>query len=354
MVEGNRLGTGTRRNFLKYSGVLGASGLAGCLGGIGGAGSQTLTVRAGWCDVWTLGMIYVGQEKGWFSEGNLETEWSSFCSSSNAVNGVASDQVDIAIGSGTNVANARSRGIDVKMIGPATEYEYRYFENPDLCGAPARPVYWVSLKDSGVESLSDLDGKTISIASFGTFMALTTRAGISQLTDLEPGNDVDLVEMWGMDAVNAMRSGDLHACVLPPSIWSSLDIENEFNVIMTNYDVPPLDQARHTGIGLLSSDSAIEGNSEAMQAWMEGYVKSVDFVHNNPDESTQIWSDAMGASRSVNNIFTPPDYRVGIEGNQALVEWMVRYDVIEDSIDFSDAVDHSLIEAAVDEVQPGC
>jgi ABC-type nitrate/sulfonate/bicarbonate transport system substrate-binding protein len=339
-----------RRDYISIAGASAFGALAGCTGGNqessdgsdgssdGSDGSSDgsdgesskLTVTAGWCDVWTLGHYYVGQDKGWFQTDSLETNWKNVCASSDGVQAVVSGQLDLAAVAPTNVANAASKGLPLKVLAPLTSYSK----------GKAREIRWLSVADNGIDSPADWEGETVSGASFGTMMHMSTLKA-AQRAGLDPDEDVEVVEAWGMDAVNAMQNGNIVSGALPASVWASLDMDR-FNTDVTNYGIEPLGELRHDGLVLITSDSALENKSDAILEWLKGYARATEFINENPEESSQIWSEMFGSQRSVKNLWAPMDLEVGVEGDQVLADWMHEFGHLDKEVNYADYVDQSL------------
>ncbi|OJU84386.1 MAG: hypothetical protein BGO11_21275 [Solirubrobacterales bacterium 70-9] len=93
--------------------------------------------------------IYMAQEEGFFSEAGLEVAIDSPTDPSAPLKDVASGRADLAITYEPEVALAREQGLDVVAVAA-------------LVNQPLTSLIW--LKKSGIKSVADLKGKTVSYA----------------------------------------------------------------------------------------------------------------------------------------------------------------------------------------------
>jgi putative hydroxymethylpyrimidine transport system substrate-binding protein len=93
--------------------------------------------------------IFTALDRGYFEEAGLEVEPQVPSDPSAPIRQVASGQVDLAVSYEPEVVLARDEGLPVKAVAA-------------LAPSPLTSLIWT--KDSGLESVSDLDGKTVATA----------------------------------------------------------------------------------------------------------------------------------------------------------------------------------------------
>ena len=132
--------------------------LAASCGG-GGGKEEALpdlgTIKIGYLPIITYAPIYIAYEKGYFADEGLEVELSSFASSSYMMPILATGDLDIGNGqTGTELINAVSQGLDVKIVAPTNSEKEGYVTSKFLVRT--------DLYESGeITKPADLEGAAI-------------------------------------------------------------------------------------------------------------------------------------------------------------------------------------------------
>ena len=159
------------------------------------AGALT-TVRLASSPLGHLAPIYLAQEQGIFAKHGLKVEVDTETSDLTSVPAVLAGKVDFATGDLTTLIVARSKGLDVKAVVPASASTGK--EGADY-GA------LVVKGDSGITSAKQLEGKTVSVNILTNIAAAAAREAVR--ADGGDPTKVKLVEIPFPQAPAAVSTG---------------------------------------------------------------------------------------------------------------------------------------------------
>ena len=132
------------------------------------------TVRLASSPLGHLAPIYLAQERGIFAKHGLKVEVDTETSDLTSVPAVLAGKVDFATGDLTTLIVARSKGLDVKAVVPASASTGK--EGADY-GA------LVVKGDSGITSAKQLEGKTVSVNILTNIAAAAAREAVRAAGD---------------------------------------------------------------------------------------------------------------------------------------------------------------------------
>ena len=153
--------------------------------------------------------LFVAQEKKMFEDQGLTVELTQFNNGGDLMTAMASGDIDIGYAGITPVMSSISQGVPVKVVS----------------GAQIEGSSIVAGKNSGINTVADLKGKTVATPGEATIqnMLLTsalTQAGVStsdvefttmkaaQMTDALKAGQVDAMIIWEPYASIAVKNGD--------------------------------------------------------------------------------------------------------------------------------------------------
>ncbi|MFD6612459.1 ABC transporter substrate-binding protein [Micromonospora chalcea] len=154
------------------------------------------TVRLASSPLGHLAPIYLAQERGTFAKHGLKVEVDTETSDLTSVPAVLAGKVDFATGDLTTLIVARSKGLDVKAVVPASASTGK--EGADY-GA------LVVKGDSGITSAKQLEGKTVSVNVLTNIAAAAAREAVR--ADGGDPAKVKLVEIPFPQAPAAVSTG---------------------------------------------------------------------------------------------------------------------------------------------------
>lgn len=206
--------------------------------------------------------LYVQADYGIFDKHGIEAELSLMSSSSQLVPALVSGSVDVANGSGNNIAAAILKGADLIIIGlDETHYPLKIWTQPDI------------------NSLQELRGKKVGLTNPGSE---TDHA----LTDLLEANgmkrdDVESVFLAsGAAEVAAMKSGAVSAVLLSPNTGTAL-MNGDFNNIGDLTDLPAPTHA------WAATADYVRDNPEAIRRFVASENEGLQYIRTNPEETTK-------------------------------------------------------------------
>lgn len=133
-----------------------------------------------------------------------DVEWHEFAGTALGVQGLAAGTLDCATVGGLSVANGIDRGADIVILGELIE-ERR----------PNHSTAWMVRKDSGVDSVADLRGKTVATAAVGASTDYLQDYYIEARGGLQAGRDYEKVEVPFGQMQEALLSGRVDVGLFP-------------------------------------------------------------------------------------------------------------------------------------------
>jgi ABC-type nitrate/sulfonate/bicarbonate transport system substrate-binding protein len=184
-----------------------------CGGGDSG-GDKPVTIRMGW-GIPAEEIKYVMMRHPEVAP-NLgkayRVQWHQFSGTALGVQGLAAGTLDCASVGGLSVANGIDRGADIVILGEFIE-ERR----------PFHTTAWMVRKDSGIDSLSDLRGKTVATNAVGGSTDYLQDFYIAQRAGLKPERDYKKVEVPFGQMQEALLSGRIDVGLFPQPFFGAVN-----------------------------------------------------------------------------------------------------------------------------------
>ncbi|QBE49743.1 ABC transporter substrate-binding protein [Leucobacter triazinivorans] len=301
MQKSNRLAAGIA---LAASAVL---ALAGCSSGTSGqddAGSDAMdggeltTLSVATIGLTSDGSLLTGIEQGFFEEEGLEIETSIVANPPAGLAAVQSGQVDIAYSPSIPLLNALSQGVPIQVIGAADGYP----DDPAEIDDPAEfdDTGLFAAVDSGIESIEDLDGKTIAIPARKAQLEVVI-AGELEKAGIDPASGVNWVVLDFTSAVAGLKNGTVDAAGLVSPFTTEAAEAGA-----TQLSAPSIGFFETGATGLWTAGTAtVEEKGEAIAAFQRAIVKSNEYATANPEEAIQAGLDYTGSTLTVDQVKTP-------------------------------------------------
>ena len=144
--------------------------------------------------------IVIGQELGYYREEGLEVEFKAIGSVAAMTEAVRNGNLRMSVGSPTFLLTAAAKG---DAVPTRLFHEYTYPFKWD----------WAVPPDSQVKELSDLKGKKLGVANFGTIEQLIGKSMLRQV-GIDPENDVSWTAVGeGTTGHIALSRGDIDAMI---------------------------------------------------------------------------------------------------------------------------------------------
>ncbi len=234
----------------------------------GGGGGDLTEVKVGVIPIVDTAPLWLGKEKGFFSDEGIDLTITTTTGGAAAVPGVVSGSFDLAFGNSVSVMVAADKGLPLQFVtnGVSTSGT-----DPDF-GAVVVP------KGSDIKRPKDLAGKTVSVNNLNNIGDTTIRKVVQD--DGGDPKSLKFVEVAFPDAPAALDRGQVDAAwVLEPFL--SAAVAKGATVVSYNYvDFDPkLDIA-----GYFTKKDVIDKKPEMVAKFTTAMNKSLDYAQQHPDE----------------------------------------------------------------------
>lgn len=315
-----------------------ALGLAACSSGDAGGdagnsagadgGTQTLTVA-------TVGLtsdagLSLGIDQGYFESRGITVEMTVVANPPAALAAVQSGQVDIAYSPSIPFLNARSQGVPVQIVAAADGYP----EGASTSGNPAEidDTGVVVNPASGITSVADLAGKTVSVPARNAQLEVTIAAAIK-----DAGGDPTAVNWVVLDfasAVEAVKSGTVDAAGLVNPFFSDAMAQG-----MTLVASPGLNFFKEGAVGLwVTSEQTATDKADAIAGFRDAIYESNAYANDHQDEAKVRGKELTGVSvpaEELNDIYWPSV--VTLDDVQQVNDRLVELGYLQAPVDLSNA-----------------
>ncbi|MPV35537.1 ABC transporter substrate-binding protein [Georgenia subflava] len=220
------------------------------------------------------GFLRMAQEQGFYEKHGVDVEFVELQSASQIYPALAAGEVDAIEQSPGGLFIAQvTGGLDASVIGSSMD------------GMP----YAIYAK-SELESMEDLEGKTMAISSPTGLPAL-----VAQLMVEDAG-----VDWASMSPVNAGGNADRYRAVVAgtadaassPADYVPQAETDGVNVLALSTDVIP-DYPRYM---IIARNDSLAENGEAATRYLAGLIEGLRYAYDNPDEAKQLAADAMSTT----------------------------------------------------------
>lgn len=244
-----------------------------------------------------------------------------------------------------------SRSSDEVLSGQANDVNVIAF------GAPISTMHYAIISTPGVDSIADLDGKSIATSGPGGFNGMLFRYILRQ-NGLTPEEDVAVVPVGGSsERAAAVMAGQVNATVTFIDNWLALE-EQGANVQLLGYvsDIVPGLSSR----AVFAEREFIEANDELVVAMACANLEANHWITSSKDDFVSYTVDNVrGANEAAVSKFydvatnigmfpTDPMSALDTEGYQKLADLMYEGGEFEVQLDASTFVDRSFMERAAE------
>src|SRR5919197_371630 len=220
----------------------------------------------------------VGMRKGFFARHGVEIEAIAFAGDARMQQAMASDSLDIALGSGPAMAFI-VKGSPIKgvaaMAGP-----------PLLLAIVVRP--------DGPKTAAELKGKKISVSTAGS----PTYWLVSE-TSRRQGwgpKGIEIAPMGAMPGqIAALKRGDLDGAIMDIGNAFELEKRGEGRILVRFTDIKDF----HIHV-IFAADKLIAERPEAVRGFVKGWLETIAFMRKNKAETVAIAKDVTGKDEEIN------------------------------------------------------
>ncbi|TFD09670.1 nitrate ABC transporter substrate-binding protein [Cryobacterium sp. TMT1-2-2] len=264
--------------------------------------------------------IWLGKEKGFFSDEGLDLTVQVTTGGAAAVPGVISGDYEFAFGNLVSVMVARDKGLDLRYVANGNSTA----GTPDFGAVIVRG-------DSPITSAADLAGKTVSVNNLQNIGDTTIR----QIVEDDGGDSstIQFVEVGFPDAEAAVENSQVDAAwILAPFLNSAVAngariISYNFSAFDTNLDIA----------GYFANGDTISNNPDLVTKFQTAMNKSLEYAQVHPDEVRQIVTTYTKMTADQLTDMVLPEFRVDFNGDAAtkLGEAAVKFGTLSAKPDLS-------------------
>src|SRR6185437_3864046 len=255
-------------------------GLAVCAAGVAPAHAlDKLRVGKAQAQPFTFVPLDIGIEEGIFKKHNLEIEATAFPGSANLQRGIAADAIDIAVGSGPELAFVAKGNPELGVAAMANQ--------PAL-------LCLITQKDGPVKTVADLKGKLISVSTVGSLTAWLVKE-LSRQQGWGP-DGIKLVELGAeTPQVAALRTNQTNGMVTDIATALKLGEEGATRTIVHFGKIVP-DFHIHV---IFASNKIIAEHPEYVREFLAGWFDTIAYMQTHKAESVKIGARVGGVSEEI-------------------------------------------------------
>jgi ABC-type nitrate/sulfonate/bicarbonate transport system substrate-binding protein len=222
----------------------------------------------------------IGMKKGFFQKYGIEAESVAFAGDAKMQQALASDSIDLALGSGPAMAFVK-KGSPIKAIAA-------------MAGPPLLLTLVVRKDDTSIKSPADLKGKRVSVSTAGSL----TYWLVSE-TSRQQGwgpNGINIAPM-GVAApqIAALKRKDIDGMVTDISTALDLERSGDGRILMRFGD---LVKDFHIHV-IFATNKDIAEKPDALRNFLKGWFETIHFMRANKAESVDIAKDVIGKDADI-------------------------------------------------------
>ena len=250
--------------------------------------------------------LWVALEKGFFKVNGVDVEVKGvFKAGPEIMTAFAAGELDMAyVGeapSTTAVANKAARVVVVSQVNT---------EGSALV---------VAKKNSDINHLTDLQGKTVAVPGHSTVQDFLLRRALRN-NGMAP-EQVNIIVLKPPEMIGALRTGQIDAFIAWEPYPSKADTMSVGRNLATSKEMWP----GHPCCVLVSDQGFVDGHPEMVAAVVRSHVQATDYIHRNPDEAVKIGikytgMDEATVREAVQNVTYT--YELSIQGEKEYVQFL--------------------------------
>jgi NitT/TauT family transport system substrate-binding protein len=248
-----------------------AAALACALFAVQAQAAQTLRVAKAVPEAFSFTPLDIGMRKGFFEKNGLQIQETAFAGDAKLQQAMASNSVDIGIGSGPALAFI-VKGAPVKGVA-------------DMAGPPL--LLAIVVRPDGPKTVADLKGKKVSVSTPGS-LTYWLVSETSRRQGWGP-NGIEIEPMGAMAGqIAALNRGDIDGVITDISSAYDLEKKGEARILVRfNYLT---DFVTHV---IFATDTLIATRPDAIRGFLKGWFETIAFMRANKAESVAIAAQVL-------------------------------------------------------------
>jgi NitT/TauT family transport system substrate-binding protein len=242
-------------------------------------------------------LVYIAQEKGFFTSYGLNVTFKSYPSTNNSLDALLDGTLDFGVFSEFTLSDTVNYHKPIRIISTIAESDSYYI---------------VARKDKGIKNIEDLQGKKIGIMKVSLSDYFLDRFFV--MNNLSTSNTT-LVPLDSDNDIDALVNGDIDAIMTGRSIYKVKKKVGE-NAISW-----PANLGQHTMFSLVCHENTIKEHPEIVEKLLRALIDAETYERDNIDESRNITSKYTGLPiQYINNTWANHYFSVSL--SQALISLM--------------------------------
>jgi NitT/TauT family transport system substrate-binding protein len=269
----------------------------------GGDAAPADKVTVGVIPILDVAPIYLGKEKGFFTDRDIELTLVTASGGAAIVPAVVSGQYQFGFSNVVSLLTAKSKGVPVKVVANgnnSTGEDGKDFGSTVVKG------------DSPIRTAADLVGKTVAVNSLKNIADTAVRASVRK-AGADPSK-VRMVQMPFPDMPAALDAGRVDAAFTVEPFQSAARAQGARSIATSYVDTAP----NLTVAAYFTSEKQLADNPDLVQRFTEAMKESLAYANDHPDEARQIIGTYTEISPDVIAAATLPKWPAEI--NRASVE----------------------------------
>jgi NitT/TauT family transport system substrate-binding protein len=219
----------------------------------------------------------IGMRKGFFAKHGLEIESVAFAGDVRMQQAMASDSLDIALGSGPAMAFI-VKGSPIKAVAA-------------MAGPPL--LLAIVVRPDGPKSAAELKGKKISVSTAGS-LTYWLVSETSRRQGWGP-KGIDIAPMGAMPGqIAAIKRGDIDGAIMDIGNAFELEKRGEGRILVRFTDIKDF----HIHV-IFAADKLIVGRPEAVRAFLQGWFETIAFMRKNKAETVAIAKEVTNKDEEI-------------------------------------------------------
>lgn len=213
--------------------------------------------------------VFAAKRQGFFQQEGLFVEPIVFTSGTINSQAALAGEIDIALGSGTEVFTIRLAGEDARFFfGISNFMPFKLFVNPSI------------------KTASDLKGKRLAVSRFGAQSDFLTRHTIAKL-GLNPAKDVTILQIGSTPArYAALKGGSVDGTIMwfPVTLIAASEgyrMLADLNDIITDWPY----------LGYYAMANVLKDRRDKVVRYLRAHVKALEWLKANPSGGVQVLKD---------------------------------------------------------------
>src|SRR5712672_2099727 len=233
--------------------------------------SATETLRVGKAvpEAFSFVPLDVGMHQGIFAKHGLDIESIAFAGDARMQQAMASDSLDIALGSGPAMAFI-AKGAPIKAVAA-------------MAGPPL--LLAIVVRPDGPKTAADLKGKTVSVSTAGS-LTYWLVSETSRRQGWGP-KGIEIAPMGAMPGqIAALKRGDIDGTIMDIGNAFELEKRGEGRILVRFTDIKDF----HIHV-IFATDKLIAERPEAVRGFLKGWLETVAFMRKSKAETVAIAKD---------------------------------------------------------------